>query len=363
MKKILVILGTRPEAIKMCPLIKELKKNKNAEVKLLSTGQHKSMLDDVLKIENVKVDYDLSLMKKGQTLSYLTEEILNRAGEILDELLPDFVLVHGDTVSAFAGSLAAFYRKIPIGHAEAGLRTFDNENPYPEEFNRCAIAKMATYHFAPTKLNCKNLMREGVEKSRIFITGNTVIDALVKNLTKKYSHEHLPNEDFVILTAHRRESLGKDMENVFSAVKRIAEELKVKIIYPIHENEKILHLAKKTFEGSENVKIIPPLRVDDFHNFLSRSKFVITDSGGVQEEAAFLGKPLLITRKCTERKELLSKSAFILTGSDERRIFNESEKLLLNGKYYKKIAKPSSDFGNGTASVKIAKHIYSVLHI
>ncbi len=362
MRKILVILGTRPEAIKTCQLIKELSKNKENKVFVLSTGQHRDMLNDVLKIEGVKVDYDLSLMKKGQTLSYLTCEILSRAGEILDELLPDFVLVQGDTVTAFAGALAAFYRKIPIGHVEAGLRTFDSENPYPEEFNRCAIGRMASYHFAPTQTAYENLIREGVEKTRIFITGNTVIDVLVKNVKEDYTHALLPSEPFVILTAHRRESLGSDMASVFSAVRVLAKE-GIKIIYPIHRNERIHELAKSAFSGVENVEIIPPLYVRDFHNFLARCRFVITDSGGVQEEASYLGKPIIITRKCTERKELLSNPAVKVVGSDKNAIVSEAKRLFFDDDYYSKIAKPSAVFGDGKASQKIARTVEKILEV
>lgn len=355
-----MILGTRPEAIKTCQLIKALSENEKNKVFVLSTGQHRDMLNDVLKIEGVKVDYDLSLMKKGQTLSYLTSAILCRAGEIIDELLPDFIFVQGDTVTALAGALAAFYRKIPICHVEAGLRTYDNENPYPEEFNRCAIGKMAKYHFAPTEAACENLVREGIEKTRIFITGNTVIDVLVKNVKENYTHALLPNEPFVILTAHRRESLGSDMKSVFSAVRAIAEE-GIKVIYPIHKNERIHALANDAFSGAENVKIIPPLCVYDFHNFLSRCRFVITDSGGVQEEASYLGKPIVITRKCTERKELLSNPAAKIVGSDKNAIVSEARRLFFDDDYYTQIAKPSAVFGDGNASRKIARILDEII--
>jgi len=356
-----LIFGTRPEAIKMCPLIKELKKEKSIDLRVLSTGQHKTMLDDVLKIENVKVDYDLSLMKKGQTLSYLTTEILNGVVRISEELLPDFILVHGDTVTAFAASLAAFYRKIPIGHVEAGLRTFDKYNPYPEEVYRCAISKMASYHFAPTEMNMENLIREGIKKESIFVTGNTVIDALVKNLAKKSRSGLVPEGDFVIFTAHRRESFGEDMKNVFLAVKELSERENVRVIYPIHKNERILSLANEIFEGNGKVKIIPPLLVDEFHVLLSKCKFIITDSGGIQEEAAYLGKPLLITRKCTERKELLSNEGVKLVGSDVDAILKEAHLLLNNSEYYEKNSVPSLAFGDGTASRKIRNCLCGVL--
>lgn len=361
MKTVLVILGTRPEAIKMCPLIKELKKRNNLSVKLMSTGQHKEMLDVVLKRENVEKDYDLSLMKIGQTLSYLTKEVLEGTERVIDELLPDFVLVHGDTTTAFAAALAAFYKKIPIGHVEAGLRTYDRENPYPEEFNRCAISKMASYHFAPTVYNKENLIKEGISEGQIFVTGNTVIDALKNDLAKNYTHKDLPRGDFAILTMHRRESIGKRMRDVFSAVKEIAEEKKIKIVYPIHKNEKILTLAESVFSHSVYVKTVPPLNPYDFHNFLSLCKFIITDSGGIQEEASFLGKPVLITRKCTERKELLSIGGIKLVGTDKNALVNEAIKIIDDAKYYKKISVPTSVFGNGKSSEIIADTVADLM--
>ena len=338
----------------MCPLIKELKKRESVDVRVLSTGQHKEMLDEVLKFENIKPDYDFSLMKIGQTLSYLTVSILSQTEKILDELLPDFVLVHGDTVTAFAGALASFYKKIPICHVEAGLRTFDKYNPYPEEFNRGAIARMATYHFAPTEANKESLLREGIDEKNIFVVGNTVIDALKKNVMQNYSHENLPSENFIILTAHRRENIGEGMERIFSAVKRVCETKKIKAVYPIHKNEAILPIAEKVFKNSDSVKIIPPLEVFDFHNFLAKCKLIITDSGGVQEEAGYLGKPVLITRKTTERKELFTNSSAKLVGNDENEIFEEAKRLIENDEYYKLSAVPTRAFGDGNTASRIA---------
>ncbi len=355
MKTVLVILGTRPEAVKMCPLIKELKKRKEINVKLLSSGQHREMLDGVLKNENIEKDYDLSVMKIGQTLSYLTSRVLEGTQRVIDELLPDLVLVHGDTTTAFAGALAAFYKKIPVCHVEAGLRTYDSQNPYPEEFNRCAISRIASYHFAPTVDNKEALVKEGIDERRIYVTGNTVIDALLGNLNIGYYHPLLPNEDFAILTMHRRESLGNDMEQVFFAVREIAERKGIKIVYPMHKNEKIISLAKKTLNGVCGIKIIRPLSPYDFHNFLSRCKFVITDSGGIQEEASYLGKPVLITRKCTERKELLTNCGVKLVGCDKDRITSEAYKMLENEDYYKEISVPTKTFGTGNSSKRIAE--------
>lgn len=345
----------------MCPVIKELRKNGGIDLKLLSTGQHKDMLEDVLKIENIKADYDFSLMKVGQTLSYLTAEILHRTEKIIDELKPDLVLIHGDTTSSFAGALAAFYKRIPIAHIEAGLRTYDNGNPYPEELNRCAISRMAKFHFAPTEQNKINLIKEGIKETDVFVTGNTVIDVLKKNIENRRVCDILLGEEFIILTSHRRENLGEEMKSVFRVVKRISEELGMTVVYPIHKNEKILALAASVLSESKNIKIIPPLKVDVFHLILSKCRFVITDSGGIQEEASYLGKPLLITRKHTERKELLSYNGFKLVGSDEKVIFEESKKLIFDNEYYNKNAIPTKVFGDGNASVMIAKKLSQLL--
>ena len=360
MKRLLLIIGTRPEAIKTCVLIKELKNRKDIDLKVLSTGQHKDMLDEVLKYEDIRVDFDLSLMKRGQKLSYLTERILNRVGRILDELLPDFVLVHGDTVTAFAGALAAFYKGIPVCHVEAGLRTYDKHNPYPEEFNRAAISRMASYHFAPTEENKRNLICEGIDEASIFVTGNTVIDALRKNVDEKYEDLRLPSGDFLILTAHRRENLGEGMREVFSAVSTLATEERISVVYPVHKNEKILPLAEEVFYGNAYVKLTEPLGVRDFHNFLSKCKFVITDSGGIQEEAAYLGKPLLITRKTTERKELFTNCGAKLVGTDKEHILSEAKKLLNDNEYYCSSSVPSKVFGDGCSSHRIADILVSL---
>ena len=338
----------------MCNLIKELKGRREIDVKVLSTGQHKDMLDEVLDFEQVVVDYDLSLMKIGQTLSYLTREIFDRVGKILDELLPDFVIVHGDTVTAFAGALAAFYKKVPICHVEAGLRSYDTENPFPEEFNRAAISKMASYHFAPTHKNRENLLREGIDSSKIFVTGNTVIDAVKRNVSSNYYSPDLPKGNFIILTAHRRENLGEGMKNVFAAVSEIASDERIEVVYPVHKNEKIHPLVREAFSKNEYVRVIPPLRVWDFHNFLARCKFVITDSGGIQEEAAYLGKPILITRKVTERKELFTNGGAKLVGTDKNEIMLSAKMLIENHELYKSLSNPSLAFGDGSASLKTA---------
>ena len=347
----------------MCPLIKEIKKNRSINLKVLSTGQHKEMLDCVLEKEKIEKDYDLSLMKIGQTLSYLTSEILIHTERIIDKLLPDFVLVHGDTTSALGGALSAFYKNVPIGHVEAGLRTYDLRSPYPEEFNRCVISKLASYHFAPTERNKQNLIREGIDRNKIFVTGNTVIDALKNNLKEEYTHKDLPSESFIILTMHRRESIGGEMAEVFSAVKEIADAENIKIVYPIHKNEKIIALANRIFAESKNVKIIPALNPFDFHNFLARCRLVITDSGGIQEEASYLGKPLLITRKHTERKELFANTLAKLVGSNAEEIIFEAKKLIEDDGYYQKTAVPSTAFGDGNASYKTARKLFEILNV
>ena len=362
MIKILVCLGTRPEAIKMSKIISELKAKKIFYVKVLSSGQHKEMVSDALRELKIKVDYDLKIMKIGQTLFGITADILNKSEAVIREFLPDIVLVHGDTSTAFALSLAAFYSKITVAHVESGLRSHDIYNPYPEEFNRAAIARIAKYHFAPTESAKENLVREGIDEENIFVTGNTVIDVLVDNIDEKYRNPNLPMGDFILLTAHRRESIPDGLSALFRAVARIAREFpKVEIVYPIHKNELIRKLAGEILFGMENVKIIEPLLPHDFHNFLYRCKFVITDSGGIQEESAYLGKPALVVRKCTERKELLSYSSIKLVGMGENDVFSEAKKLLENDEEYRKMSISTKLLGEGDASRKIVSELSKLL--
>lgn len=363
MTKILVAFGTRPEAIKMCTLIRKLKMKECFDVKVMVTGQHKDMLAQVLAEEGIAPDYDLDVMKIGQTLSFITEKILLGAEEVISELLPDLVLVHGDTTSAFAVALAAFYRGVDIGHIEAGLRTHDRSSPFPEEFNRSAIALMAKYHFAPTDEARENLLSEGICGSNIFVSGNTVIDALISDIDPHYSSEYtalIDGKRLIILTAHRRENLGM-LRGIFRAVKRIAELFSdVCVIYPVHKNEKINFLAKEVFLGVRRVYLTEPLSAYDFHNLLNLSHLVMTDSGGVQEEAGYLGKPTLILRDTTERKELLSNTVVKLTGTREEGIFFTAKEILEKGVNNADENANSSPYGVGCASDIIADIIEKI---
>lgn len=300
MKKIMLVFGTRPEAVKMCPLIKELKRRKSVQTIVCVTGQHREMLKQVLDVFDVVPDYDLSIMKDKQTLFDISVRILSGMDTLLDEVNPDVVLVHGDTTTTFATALACFYKKIPIGHVEAGLRTYDIYSPYPEEFNRQVVGLIAKYHFAPTEQSKTNLISEGKDPSTVFVTGNTVIDALRTTVREGYSHpelEWVADSRLIIITAHRRESLGEPMRNMFSAVKRIVCEYPdVKVIYPVHMNPNVRAIANEILNDSDRIRLIEPLGVVDFHNFLARSYLILTDSGGIQEEAPSLGKPVLVMR-------------------------------------------------------------------
>lgn len=357
MKTVLVAFGTRPEAIKMCELIKELKKRSVFNVKVLVTGQHRGMLKQALEGYGVVTDYDLEIMKIGQTLSYITAEVLRGADEVISKLLPDIVLVHGDTSSAFAVALAAFYRGIAVGHIEAGLRTHDITAPFPEELNRTAIALIAKYHFAPTEAAMRNLLSEGAAKENVFVVGNTVIDALISDIRADYSSpytELAKEKRLIILTAHRRENLEK-LEAIFKAVRRAVEVCAdLCVIYPVHKNEKILFAAKKVFSDTSGVYLCDPMPAYDFHNLLSLAELVLTDSGGVHEEAFYLEKPTLILRKSTERKELLSNSRIKLVGTDENNVFKAMIEMLENAECNLRSCEKTHPLGNGSASRIIA---------
>ena len=362
LKTVLIAFGTRPEAIKMCPVIKSLKNIERINVKILVTGQHKTMLYEVLESAGIVADYDLAIMKEGQTLSYVTSKVLYKTEAVIKELLPDAVLVHGDTSSAFAVALCAFYMGIKIFHIEAGLRTYDMLNPFPEEFNRRAISLICDYHFAPTEEARLNLINEGVKEKNIFITGNTAIDALVENIRSDFSHPLISeNEKIIIITIHRRENQNDFLREIFYAVKQVAKKHKnVKIIYPMHKNEKIRRIAKSIFSDVKNVHLTEPLSPFVFHNFLNNSYFVITDSGGIQEEVSFLGKPIILVRKCTERKELLSYKCLKVI-YDPEQIVCEADKLLLNSQYYKNSSVSVKIFGEGDAALKMADVIKKIL--
>ena len=358
MKKVMLVFGTRPEAIKMCPLVKELKGRQGIETLVCVTGQHRKMLDSVLEAFGVEPDYDLSIMKDRQTLFDVTINILDRIRQVLEKETPDLVLVHGDTSTTFVTALAAFYMQIPVGHVEAGLRTYNMYSPFPEEFNRQAVGIVAKYHFSPTELSRDNLLREGKDENTIFITGNTAIDALKTTVREDYTHPELEwakGSRLIMLTAHRRENLGEPMENMFRAIRRIIDEHPdTKAIYPIHMNPAVRETADKYLSGSDRIKIIEPLDVLDFHNFLSRCYMILTDSGGIQEEAPSLGKPVLVMRDTTERPEGIEAGTLRLVGTDEKTIYENFKELLENREAYDKMSKASNPYGDGYACKRIA---------
>lgn len=358
MKKVMLVFGTRPEAIKMCPLVNELKKRKTIQTLVCVTGQHRQMLDQVLEAFHVVPDYDLSIMKEKQTLFDVTINILSLIKEVLEEEKPDVVLVHGDTSTTFVTSLACFYLQIPVGHVEAGLRTYNIYSPYPEEFNRQAVGIIAKYNFAPTQMSKENLLKEGKNPESIFVTGNTAIDALQTTVRSNYHHPQLEwaaDSRLILLTAHRRENLGEPMRNMFRAIKRIVDEHEdLKVIYPIHMNPVVRQLAKEVFGEDERFHIIEPLDVLDFHNFLARSYLILTDSGGIQEEAPSLGKPVLVMRDTTERPEGIAAGTLKLVGTKEETIYQEFQKLLTDQSAYDEMAHASNPYGDGHACERIA---------
>lgn len=358
MKKIMLVFGTRPEAIKMCPLVNELKSRKSMEVQVCVTGQHRQMLDQVLEAFSVVPDYDLSIMKDRQTLLDVTTNILNRIGEVLTKERPDVVLVHGDTSTTFVTALACFYLQIPVGHVEAGLRTYNIYSPYPEEFNRQAVSIISSYNFAPTELSKQNLLKEGKKADTIYVTGNTAIDALKTTVRKTYTHPELDwakGSRLIMITAHRRENLGEPMKHMFRAIRRVCDEhLDIKAIYPIHMNPAVREIADQILGGDERIRIIEPLDVLDFHNFLSRSYLILTDSGGIQEEAPSLGKPVLVMRDTTERPEGIKAGTLRLVGTDEEVIYQNFKQLLENKEEYEKMSTASNPYGDGFACRRIA---------
>lgn len=359
MKKVMLVFGTRPEAIKMCPLVKELKQNNDFKTFVCVTGQHKEMLNQVLKAFNIKPNFDLEIMKSNQTLFDVTTNILDRIQSVLLDVQPDIVLVHGDTSTTFATALACFYMQIPIGHVEAGLRTYDISSPFPEEFNRQAVSIIAKYNFAPTEQSKENLLKEGRHLDTIFVTGNTAIDALKTTVKNDYRHPELDwasDSKLILLTAHRRENLGEPMHHMFKAIKRIIDEYsEVKIIYPIHMNPTIRNIAKMELGYSDRIHIIEPLDVLDFHNFLANSFMILTDSGGIQEEAPSLGKPVLVMRDTTERPEGIKAGTLKLVGTNEETIFNSIKGLLEDEEEYKKMSNASNPYGDGNACKRIVE--------
>ena len=354
----MLVFGTRPEAIKMCPLVNELKRHNKIKTVVCVTGQHRQMLDQVLEVFDVVPDYDLSIMKDKQTLFDITTNILNRVKDVLEEVKPYIVLVHGDTTTTFVTALACFYLQIPVGHVEAGLRTYNIYSPYPEEFNRQAVSIISQYNFAPTELSKQNLIREGKDESTIYVTGNTAIDALKTTVREDYHHPELDwaeGSRLILITAHRRENLGEPMKHMFRAIRRVMDEHPdVKAIYPIHMNPVVRETADAILGGDERIHIIEPLDVLDFHNFMARSYLILTDSGGIQEEAPSLGKPVLVMRDTTERPEGIKAGTLKLVGTDEETIYAEFKRLLTDKAAYDEMAKASNPYGDGHACERIA---------
>ena len=358
MKKILLVFGTRPEAIKMCPLVNELRTRPEVQTVVCVTGQHREMLDQILTTFSVVPDYDLSVMKNVQTLFDVTTGVLEGLKSVLEAERPDIVLVQGDTTTAFAAALAAYYLRIPVGHVEAGLRTHDIYSPYPEEFNRQAVSIISRYNFAPTEQARQNLLSEGRDPSGIYVTGNTVIDALQTTVRAGYTHPELEwaaGKRLILITAHRRENLGEPMRHMFRAIRRVLDEHEdVRAIYPIHRNPLVRETAAEVFGDDERIHIIEPLDVLDFHNFLARSYLVLTDSGGIQEEAPSLGKPVLVMRGTTERPEGVAAGTLRLVGTQEETIYQSFTELLDNAAAYEKMSRTANPYGDGHACRRIA---------
>lgn len=354
----MVVFGTRPEAIKMCPVVKELETRRTIKTIVCVTGQHREMLDQVLSVFNVMPDYDLTIMKKQQTLFDITISILAKIKSVLKKEKPDIVLVHGDTSTTFVTALACYYMQIPVGHVEAGLRTYDIYSPYPEEFNRQAVSIISKYNFAPTEQAKKNLIQEGKNPNSVYVTGNTVIDALKTTVISGYSHPQLEwarDSKLILITAHRRENLGSPMKNMFTAIKKVLDEHKdVKAIYPIHMNPAVREIADSVFKNDDQIRLIEPLEVVDFHNFMNQSYLVLTDSGGIQEEAPSLGKPVLVMRNTTERPEGIKAGTLKLVGTDEETIYKEFSILLSDKKEYERMSRATNPYGDGFASKRIA---------
>ena len=359
-KKVMLVFGTRPEAIKMCPLVRELKGRPDFETKVCVTGQHREMLAQVLECFQVKPDYDLAIMEPGQTLFDITGKILTGMKPILERERPDAVLVHGDTSTAFAAGLAAFYLGLPVGHVEAGLRTYDITAPFPEEFNRQAVDSLSSWFFAPTQGAREALLRESKNPDKIYVTGNTSIDALKQTVRQDYTHPELAwakegGSRFVLLTAHRRENLGEPMLHIFRGIRRVLDEHpEVRVLYPIHKNPLVRQAAEQVFAGESRLRLIEPLDVLDFHNFMARADLILTDSGGIQEEAPALGKPVLVLRNTTERPEGVAAGTLKLVGTREEDVYREFRNLLENEAEYRRMSTASNPYGDGTASRQIA---------
>lgn len=359
--RVMTVFGTRPETIKMAPLVKELEKRSEIESIVCVTAQHRQMLDQVLEAFNIVPDYDLDIMKQGQTLSDITVRVLKGLEEVMEEVKPDIVLVHGDTTTTFAGAMAAFYHQIPVGHVEAGLRTYNKYSPFPEEMNRQYVGLVADMNFAPTEKSRQNLLNEGKRADTIYVTGNTAIDALQTTVTDEFENEitkWAEDSRLVVLTAHRRENLGEPMRNMFRAIKRIIEKYDdIKVVYPVHLNPLVVNTANEILGDCEKVKLIKPLEVLEFHNLLNKSYLILTDSGGIQEEAPSLGKPVVVLRDTTERPEGIEAGTLKLAGTEEETIFSIIDELLSNKEVYESMSKASNPYGDGKASVRIVDAI------
>lgn len=359
MKKIMLVFGTRPEAIKMCPLVLELQKHKEIQTIVCVTGQHREMLDQVLEVFGVVPNYDLSIMKEQQTLFDITTAVINGMKEVLEKESPDVCLVHGDTSTTFAAALACFYKQVPVGHVEAGLRTGNLYAPYPEEFNRQAVSIVSAFNFAPTEKAKENLLNEGKNPSTVWVTGNTAIDALKTTVREAYSHPELKwaeGSRLIFITAHRRENIGEPMRNMFRAIRKILEENKdVKALYPIHMNPAVRSIAKEELGDCDRLHMIEPIDVLDCHNIMARSFLILTDSGGIQEEAPSLGKPVLVMRDTTERPEGIEAGTLKLVGTNKEKIYNEVSNLLKNKASYEKMATAVNPYGDGFASKRITE--------
>ena len=357
-KKIMLIFGTRPEAIKMCPLALELKKRKGIRTVVCVTGQHRGMLQQVLDAFGIVPDYDLAIMKDQQTLFDITVRVLEGIRNVLVKEKPDIVLVHGDTTTTFVSALACFYLQIPVGHVEAGLRTYDIYSPYPEEFNRQGVSILARWNFAPTNISRDNLIREGKKPESIFVTGNTVIDALKTTVRENYTHPDLDwaaGSRLILITAHRRENLGAPMHAMFRAIRRvIGEHPDVKALYPIHMNPLVREAAEEELSGCDRIRLTEPMDVLDCHNVMARSYLILTDSGGIQEEAPSLGKPVLVMRDTTERPEGIEAGTLELVGTGEEKIYREFTRLLDDPEAYRKMAHAENPYGDGHACERIA---------
>jgi UDP-N-acetylglucosamine 2-epimerase (non-hydrolysing) len=361
MIKVMSIFGTRPEAIKMAPLVKELESRKEIQSIVCVTAQHREMLDQVLQTFNITPDYDLNIMQQGQTLAQITTRALVGVDEVIKQAKPDIVLVHGDTTTTFAGGLAAFYNQVAIGHVEAGLRTYNKYSPYPEEMNRQMVDCMTDMYFAPTQLSRQNLLQQNVDDSKIYVTGNTAIDAMSTTVDQNYRHPVLDwvgEDKMILLTAHRRENLGEPMKNIFRAIRRVLNEVPgLKVVYPIHKNPLVRAAADEVLKDCERVRLIEPLEVFDFHNFQNMAHLILTDSGGIQEEAPSLGKPVLVLRDTTERPEGIDAGTLKLVGTDAEVIYKETMRLLTDAEEYRRMSRAGNPYGDGHASERIVDAI------